>query len=360
MQHQKALLLLPVIAAISIYYLWILMLQNGTIDAMERAVQQQRFADGTRLRTVYLGLAPIDHVLSTLVAFTYYATVGNDQASRLLYIDVLSTLQTGQLWCLIESLRPGRTSIIFAMPAVWGLMWNGLGGGLILPLYAFFQLRIGPQQQALLPGDAKTLIPALLIATYLPSMLAVAPPLIARDPHDHQIIIGCFQVTSLALVMLHNGFSRLVKPSRSGKPPSDLPWIRSALAFAFVVSSMGHIYVVASSFFSSGIHRSVYFGISNAQVLAADVDKVALGAAFFLQWDIYLMNVTTMIWGAFLVRQTADVSIVGLTLGLAVMHAVLGPGATMSFVFYWRESRIRNEVGRQPEKTVAAATEVDQ
>ena len=115
MQHDSSLLLLPIIAVISIYYLWILMLQNGTIDAMENAVQQQRFADGTRLRTVYTGLGPVDHILSTLVAFTYYATIGDDQASRLLYIDVLSTLQTGQLWCLIESLRSGRRSILFAM-----------------------------------------------------------------------------------------------------------------------------------------------------------------------------------------------------------------------------------------------------
>ena len=91
------------------------MWQNGTIDAMEKAVQLQKFADGTALRTIYTGIPPIDHILATLVAFTFYATNGHDPASRLLYIDVLSTLQTGQLWCLIESLRFGRTTRLFAL-----------------------------------------------------------------------------------------------------------------------------------------------------------------------------------------------------------------------------------------------------
>ena len=237
-------------------------------------------------------------------------------------------------------------------------MWNGFGGGFILPIYAFFQLRIGPQEQTISPGDAKALIPALVTATYLPSMLAVAPPLVARDPYHHQTLIGGFQVTSLALTTLHYAFSKLFKPSKGGKHSQDLPWIRSALAIAVVVSSAAHTYVIANAFLSSGIKRSVYFGISNAQVLAADVDTVALGSAFFLQWDIYLMNMTTMIWGVILVRQTVDVNLTGLTLGLLIMNAVLGPGATMSSVFYWRESRIRGEVGRERKKNAAAARQI--
>lgn len=115
MQQDRVLLVFPILAAAAIYCLWILMIQNGTVDAMGKAVQQQRFADGVPLRTVYTGLAPIDHALSTLVAFTYYPTNGKDQETRLLYIDILSTLQTGHLWCLLEGLRSGRTSTLFAM-----------------------------------------------------------------------------------------------------------------------------------------------------------------------------------------------------------------------------------------------------
>ena len=91
------------------------MLQNGTLDAMLKAVQQQQFEDQTRLRTVYVGIVPIDRALSILAAFTYYPTNGKDLQSRLLYVEILSALQTGQLWCLIEGLRSDRTSALFAM-----------------------------------------------------------------------------------------------------------------------------------------------------------------------------------------------------------------------------------------------------
>ena len=109
------LMVLPVVACVAFYTLWILMLENGTVTAMGKAVRQQRFADGTTLRTVYLGLAPIDYALSTLVAFTYYPTNGDDERTRLLYIDILSTLQTAHLWCLVDGLRSGRKSKLFAM-----------------------------------------------------------------------------------------------------------------------------------------------------------------------------------------------------------------------------------------------------
>lgn len=226
-------------------------------------------------------------------------------------------------------------------PAVWGLLWNGLGAAVILPIYAYFQLRNEPQQQNILPNDAKALIPALVVASYLPSILAVAPPLVAREPYDHQTTIGYFQLTPLALAALHYVLSRLLKQSKSAKPSSDLPWIRGALAFAGVVSSIAHIYALAGALLSSGVRRSVYFGVSNAQASAATVDKIALGAAFFLQWDCAIINVSTLIWGALLIRERASVNMVGLTMGLLVTTALLGPGGMMSLVFYWRESRIR-------------------
>lgn len=215
-------------------------------------------------------------------------------------------------------------------------------------MYAFFQLQERPQKQSILLSDAKALIPALAIASYLPSMVAVAPPLLAREPYDHQTVIGYFQMTPLALTALHYVLSWLLSPSRSAKPASDLPWIRGALAFSVVVSAVAHIYALASTLLSSDTRRNIYSGISNAQVSAANLDKIALGAAFFLQWDCAIINICTILWGAFLVRQSADITIAALALGLVTMDAVLGPGAMMSCVFYWRESRIRrDEVGRQ-------------
>lgn len=227
-------------------------------------------------------------------------------------------------------------------------MWNGLGAAIVFPIYAFFQLRNPPQRYSITLQSAKALIPALVLGSYLPSMLAVAPPLLAREPLSHQTIIGYFQLTPLAVVALHYIFSAVLSSSISTEPASDLPWIRGALGFAIAASSMTHIYALAGAFMSRDISRSIFFGISNALVTAADVDKIALGAAFFLQWDWAIINISTIAWGAFLVREHEEVNAIALTLGLAAVNGLLGPGAMMSGVFYWREGRVRDdEAGRQ-------------
>ena len=174
------------------------------------------------------------------------------------------------------------------------------------------------------------------------------PPLFARAPYEHQTIIGYFQLTPLALAALHYVLSKLLELFKSTKPTSGVPWIRGALAFAAIASSMAHIYALSSAILSSSIHRNIYFGISNAQVSSANNDKIALGAAFFLQWDCAIINISTALWGAFLVRERVDINVAALSVILFATNALLGPGAMMSSVFYWREGKIRcDEVDTQ-------------
>lgn len=110
--------LFPLLSIIAFYLLWVLMYQNGTIEEMFIAVRERQFADGTPFKTKYLGLNSLDEALSTLVAFTYYPTVGHDATAKLLMIEIVSTLQTAALWCLIDSLRSGRRSFLLAMYAI--------------------------------------------------------------------------------------------------------------------------------------------------------------------------------------------------------------------------------------------------
>ncbi len=91
------------------------MYENGTIAALETAVHAGRFADGTPLKTSYSGFRGVDHLLSTLVAFEYHITTHTNQPGWLLMVDLVSTLQTAVLWCLVDSLRDGRSSLWLAM-----------------------------------------------------------------------------------------------------------------------------------------------------------------------------------------------------------------------------------------------------
>ena len=92
------------------YLLWVLMWQNGTIDAMDEAVRNHRFADGTTLKTEYTGVAVIDHALSTLVAFTHHVSTSDNKAAWMLYIDITASIQAAHLWCLVDSSRKDNPS----------------------------------------------------------------------------------------------------------------------------------------------------------------------------------------------------------------------------------------------------------
>lgn len=99
------------LSAAAFYSLWILMIQNGSFDALNEAVADGHFANGTPLKTTYTGFPPIDAFLTTLVAFTYDVTSGEDTRAWLLMVDITSTLQSSLLWVLTDSLRDGRPKI---------------------------------------------------------------------------------------------------------------------------------------------------------------------------------------------------------------------------------------------------------
>ncbi len=242
-------------------------------------------------------------------------------------------------------------------PAIWGLLWNGFGAAVVLPLYAFLQVRHRSHRQNIGLHNARALVPALVFGSYPPSVLVMAPPFVSRQPIRHQSIIALFQMTPLYVAALHYALSQILGLTAKGKahhPHSDLLWVRGAFAFAGLASSMTHVYALAGGIQSKGGLHSMYAGISNFDVSAAGVGKVALGAALFLQYDCAIINICTLIWGFLLVRESARVDTAHLIVVLVVMNALFGPGATMSAVFWWRESKIRAREMQRGQKSQGA------
>lgn len=98
------------LSALGFYLLWVLMLQNGTLEALDVITKSGLYPNGRPLKTSFLGIPLIDGQISILVAFTDALNSGVDLGTRNLMIDVVSTLQISSLWVLIESLRDGTTS----------------------------------------------------------------------------------------------------------------------------------------------------------------------------------------------------------------------------------------------------------
>jgi hypothetical protein len=104
----------PIMSAFFTYYLWIAMNFNGTGDILQDTLASGKYADGTTLALSYTGIRPLDQLITMVVAFEYPVTNGQDEASWLLMLDIMSTLQTAILWVFMDSMRKGRSSKWFA------------------------------------------------------------------------------------------------------------------------------------------------------------------------------------------------------------------------------------------------------
>lgn len=168
----------------------------------------------------------------------------------------------------------------------------------------------------------------------------MAPPYIDRDPTRHQNIIAVFQMTPALLAMLHYTLSWILgfQSTHEGHGRgSSLPWVCGAFAFAGTASAAVHIGTLAGAAVWDDTLQGMYSGVSQSQVLGANVGKVGMGASLFLQYDCAIINICTVVWGYLSLRSVECRHGTALLIGLGVMNTLFGPGAMMSAVLYWRE-----------------------
>ena len=100
----------PILSVVFTYYLWIVMNSNGTADELKAALANGKYVDGTAICASYTGIRRLDQLVNVIVAFEYPVTNGQDKASWLLMLDIMSTLQTAILWIFMDSMRMGRST----------------------------------------------------------------------------------------------------------------------------------------------------------------------------------------------------------------------------------------------------------
>ncbi|KAL9626429.1 MAG: hypothetical protein Q9204_007312 [Flavoplaca sp. TL-2023a] len=210
------------LSILGFYLLWVNMYFNSTISALGHTSTSGTFPDGRALLNSFTGWAPLDQNIATIVAFFDEMTNGSDPGGKLLYMDVISTLHTAILWFMLEVLRGSEMKLMgLLVPATWALLWNGLGAGWILPLAIYFHLQPPTSTSAdkLIPiAQAKALIPALIIGSYLTAMKMFLSPTLTTSPTQHQAMIALFQLAPLFTVIIQMVLASLIS---SFAPPSS-------------------------------------------------------------------------------------------------------------------------------------------
>lgn len=231
-------------------------------------------------------------------------------------------------------------------PSVWGFFAQSFGAGCVFPIY--FLLHLGQPLPTNLANSslpvsyARTLIPSSLIGGLLPAILALAP--LSRSDDTHQIILAAWQCYPMAISLINKTLASTctVKADRRTSPSRDLPYLRAAYIFAFLLSFGGHVYSWSSFLLCSKDLPSSFSEIYLPSPSA--VTDLKSAAMLFLQYDWICIASSALLWGIFSVAPFVKSGMISLVVMFLAGFVFVGPGAVVSLAFFWREGRLRESL----------------
>ena len=243
--------------------------------------------------------------------------------------------------------------------ALWGLLWNGFGAAIIIPIYCYLHLRSQPAKRdsALPLNEAKALVATTVLGSLLPLILML-PPFLNCKIETQQAFTALFQLTPVIFVSLHYIAARCIAFFSKNESYSDAgrPFVHQAWVFTGVCSATAHGYVLMMSLFSqnSATTFSRVYIPSPANVNLSASNRLTEGGQLFLQYDFIIISLTCILYAYLLLEQQAktlmsSVSAVHERPGLeryttlllvGLVTFLLGPGAVVSFAFALREDTL--------------------
>ena len=244
-------------------------------------------------------------------------------------------------------------------PILWGLLWNGFGAAIILPIYCLlhFQSQQSKRDNAVPLHEAKALVPTTLVGSLLPLILML-PPLVDCKVETQQAFSAVFQLTPVIFVAIQYIGARCIALCTEDRHELDVerPMVYLALISTGICSAIAHVYSLATSLFSQDpatAFSRVYIP-SPARVDPSTPNTLTEGGLLFLQYDFLIISLTCILY-AYLLLEPQSRTILSFVLAgyerpglekFAVMvmvvltTVVLGPGAAVSFAFAVREDSL--------------------
>ncbi|CAG8052089.1 unnamed protein product [Penicillium salamii] len=352
--------------------LWTAGKVNGTWSLVREAVLAQTISlpGGVKvpLRQVYTGLQPIDRILQSLVT-VFLPAVSNssapEQALQSLYF--LATMLPIIAILTVEGYRPRNRWTLLASPALWGVLYQLRGIGLIAPIYfamsIFHSASVGyftPTSRTIPVSVAQALLPALVLGFVLPTMMMFFP--LQDTLSSRQVFIALWQPAPIYVALLTDIVSRGIKWLGRSAPVrlddqfgtsvcGDIPYLRIVYAAVGGISACFHFALILSWIASgSGFITRALIPLDSF----GQVSSLADGIFIFFQNDFLLVAIATMLWCLTSIWDMYRMGISNVSwqvgcVGLVLACTAVGPGATAAAVWYWREKTLsRTSFGQHP------------
>jgi hypothetical protein len=223
--------------------------------------------------------------------------------------------------------------------SLWAILFQTIGGAVILPLYIMAHTYITSKtltssaDQSIPPSQSRSLLPAAALGLLLPTAMMFYP----FSNIDHTMLATAFwQPSPIYVNILWIIFATFTSGQGSAKQS-----IRTAYILSGLISLVSHQTTVFLCLISPELSLSAIFLPQQRANMSFDS-----AIHFFFQIDYLIIFISTTIWAFQNIMDVKRVTGGGTTggvstvLGLVVGAIAIGPAATLSAVWYWREERI--------------------
>jgi hypothetical protein len=343
------------VAALVHYGMWVRSAHYGLEDHLGTILKTGKFTYDPyfSLKRKYIGIKMIDDYLVFLTA-AYMTGLNNwDQNFGMLQMYFLGMLvQPITVWS-VEAYRKRNMLTPVSLITIWFTLVQWAGIGVYMPIhYAIYTYISEPEtywwplNREVKIQHATSLIWAVMVGYTLPTILMFIP---WKDPNTMQNFEALWQVCPMIVPLICGILGYFYVRRHSLKPVSpaakqvfpDIAHLKMLYVVSGVLGLVLHFYCLARICSSPNISlTSVFWPDFSAQRKAFGEGLRALFLTDF--WGFY---VATYAW---LCMAVWDVKRMGRTAAdigkssalIALSSFVIGPGATMSAVWYWRESAL--------------------
>ncbi|KAJ5701737.1 hypothetical protein N7488_009285 [Penicillium malachiteum] len=335
---------------------------NGTFGLVAQAIQNGLIKDSgidMELRQSYTGIESIDKILRTLVTIFIPAISNNvnpEQPFQLLYF-LLTALPLIAIFT-VEGYRQRNQWTLISSAGFWGILYQLRGIGCIAPLYFAASLFVSRNQTFFIDTGrtvpaAKFILPALVMGYLIPTILLF---LTWGSSDTLQVVIALWQPAPLVVSILTTVLSmaaRIIFPSATQQKDtpvdteSDLPHLRTLYQVTGTIAVCAHTGLMFAGALSSEISLTRLLFPTDSFAPGKTLSK---GVFVFFQNDLLLVTAGCFLW---CLTSLWDLHRSGLPsfdmsicfLGLIAAYVIVGPGATVAAVWFWREEAMSHKPG---------------
>ncbi|TVY17126.1 FAD-dependent monooxygenase andE [Lachnellula arida] len=343
------------VAGLVHYGMWIWSAHYGLGDHLGSIVTTGKFSydPSFPLKRTYTGIKPIDNYLVFLAAAYMPGLKGWDQNFGTLQRYFLGGLiQPITVWS-VEAYRTRNALTPVSLITVWLTLVQWAGVGIYMPIYYAVYTYISEQETYWWPlnrevpfQSAISLIWAVMIGYTLPTILMFIP---WKDPNTVQNFEALWQLSPMLVPLLCSTLGKIYArkqnlvqvPRQARQAFPDIPHLKRLYVVTGALGFLLHVYSFAkiasspqlsltSVFWPDFTAQSKELGEGLRSLFLADFwgfEAATYGWLCMAVWDVKRVGRTTVDIGKAMVL-------------IALGTLIVGPGATMSAVWYWREGAL--------------------